>query len=568
MRMTGAEALLRALEREGTDVLFGLPGGAILPTYDPLIGSAMRHVLMRHEQGAGHAAEGYAHVTGRPGVCIATSGPGGTNLVTPLTDAMMDSVPLVAVTGQVARADMGRQAFQEAPITDIVRPVTKQTWLVMDPDEIPQAVHDAFRVAREGRPGSVLIDVPKDVQRADLEWYEPRPPAHEPSAPPDPHAVAEAARLLREARRPVLYVGGGVVRAGACDALLELALKQQLPVTTTLMARGAFPDSHPLALGMPGMHGSYAAVTAMQRADLLVAVGARFDDRVTGRLDGFAPGARVVHVDVDPREIGKNRAAEVGVLGDAREVLEALLEAVPRFEDVDDPSGRRSWLATLDGWKEQHPYAYRQQPGGALKPQLVVERLREATGGRAVLTAGVGQHQMWASQFWTFDRPLAWANSGGLGTMGFALPAALGAKAARPDELVIAVDGDGSFQMTVQELASSVAEDLPVLVAVVNNGVLGMVKQWQELFFSGHSHIHLRDDLPDFARLAESYGCVGLRASSAEEVDDVVSRALEAVRERTVVVDFRVDPAEMVFPMVPAGATNDGILLEPPGVPA
>ncbi|HYZ01916.1 MAG TPA: biosynthetic-type acetolactate synthase large subunit [Candidatus Binatia bacterium] len=568
MRMTGAEALLRALEREGTDVLFGLPGGAILPTYDPLIGSAMRHVLMRHEQGAGHAAEGYAHVTGRPGVCMATSGPGGTNLVTPLTDAMMDSVPLVAVTGQVARADMGRQAFQEAPITDIVRPVTKQTWLVMDPDEIPQAVHDAFRVAREGRPGPVLIDVPKDVQRADLEWYDPRPPAREPSAPPDPNAVAEAARLLREARRPVLYVGGGVLRAGACGEVLELALKQQLPVTTTLMARGAFPDSHPLALGMPGMHGSYAAVTAMQRADLLVAVGARFDDRVTGRLDGFAPEARVVHVDVDPREIGKNRAAEVGVVGDARDVLKALLEAVPGFDGVDDPDGRRSWLATLDGWKEQHPYTYRQQPDGALKPQLVVERLREATGGRAVLTAGVGQHQMWASQFWTFDRPLAWANSGGLGTMGFALPAALGAKAARPDELVIAVDGDGSFQMTVQELASSVAEDLPVLVAIVNNGVLGMVKQWQELFFSGHSHIHLRDDLPDFARLAESYGCVGLRASRAEDVDEVVSWALEAVRERTVVVDFRVDPAEMVFPMVPAGATNDGILLEPPGVPA
>ena len=568
MRMTGAEALLRALEREGTDVLFGLPGGAILPTYDPLIGSSLRHVLMRHEQGAGHAAEGYAHVTGRVGVCMATSGPGGTNLVTPLTDAMMDSVPLVAVTGQVARADMGRQAFQEAPITDIVRPVTKQTWLVMDPAEIPQAVHDAFRVAREGRPGPVLIDVPKDVQRAELDWYEARPPGREAAGPPDPAAVAEAVRLLREARRPVLYVGGGVLRAGACDEVLELALKQRLPVTTTLMARGAFPDSHPLALGMPGMHGSFAAVTAMQRADLLLAVGARFDDRVTGRLDGFAPEARVVHVDVDSREIGKNRAVEVGLVGDAREVLEALLEAVPGFEEVDDPAGRRTWLTTLDAWKEQHPFTYRQEPGGALKPQLVVERLREATGGRAVLTAGVGQHQMWASQFWTFDRPLAWANSGGLGTMGFALPAALGAKAARPDELVIAVDGDGSFQMTVQELASSVAEDLPVLVAIVNNGVLGMVKQWQELFFSGHSQIHLRDDLPDFARLAESYGCVGLRASRPEEVDEVVSRALEAVRHRTVVVDFRVDPAEMVFPMVPAGATNDGILLEPPGVPA
>jgi acetolactate synthase I/II/III large subunit len=566
--MTGAQALLRALEGEDVDLLFGLPGGAILPTYDPLIGSSIRHVLMRHEQGAGHAAEGYAHVTGRPGVCLATSGPGGTNLVTPLTDAMMDSVPVVAVTGQVARADLGRQAFQEAPITEIVRPVTKRTWLVMDPAEIPQAVHDAFRVARLGRPGPVLIDVPKDVQRAEMDWYEPRRASTEPAPPLDRAGLAEAARLLREARRPVLYVGGGVVRAGAGEELLALACKQQLPVTTTLMARGVFPDSHPLALGMPGMHGSYAAVTGMQRADLLLAVGARFDDRVTGRLDGFAPEARVVHVDVDPREIGKNRTAEVGLTGDARAVLAALLEAVPGFEDVDDPAARRSWLATLEGWKEEYPFTYRQAPGGPLKPQLVVERLREATGGRALLTAGVGQHQMWASQLWRFDRPRAWANSGGLGTMGFALPAALGARAARPDELVIAVDGDGSFQMTVQELASSVAEDLPVLVAIVNNGYLGMVKQWQELFFSGHSQIHLRADLPDFARLAESYGCVGLRAERPEEVDEVVERALEAVRERTVVIDFRVDPAEMVFPMVPAGATNDGILLEPPGVPA
>jgi acetolactate synthase-1/2/3 large subunit len=449
----------------------------------------------------------------------------------------------------------GRQAFQEAPITDFVRPVTKRTWLVMDPAEIPQAVHDAFRVAREGRPGPVLIDVPRDVQREEAEWCEPRSEAAAAPGTPDPAGLTEAARLLRAARRPVLYLGGGAVRAGAGEELLALAGKQQVPVTTTLTARGVFPDSHPLALGMPGMHGSYAAVTAMQRADLLVAVGARFDDRVTGRLDGFAPRSRVVHVDVDPGEIGKNRAADVGLVGDARAILAALLEAVPGFEHVDDPGARRSWLATLDAWKEQHPFAYRQPPAAPLKPQLVVERLREATGGRALLTAGVGQHQMWASQFWTFDRPHAWANSGGLGTMGFALPAALGAKAARPDELVIAVDGDGSFQMTVQELATSVAEDLPVLVAILNNGCLGMVKQWQELFFSGHSQIDLRGDLPDFARLAEAYGCLGLRVERPAELERALEQALAAARDRPVVVDFRVDPAEMVFPMVPAGAT-------------
>jgi acetolactate synthase-1/2/3 large subunit len=376
--------------------------------------------------------------------------------------------------------------------------------------------------------------------------------------------------MLARSERPVLYVGGGVVRSGAGREVLELATRQQLPVVTTLMARGAFPDSHPLCLGMPGMHGSYAAVMAMQRADLLLAVGARFDDRVTGKLDGFAPGARVVHVDVDPREIGKVRKADVGLVGDARAVVAELVRAVRPSGDVANPAARIAWLETLDGWRRRYPFRYRQEPGGALKPQLVLERLLAATGGRAVLTAGVGQHQMWASQLWRFDRPNAWANSGGLGTMGFALPAALGAKAGRPDELVIAVDGDGSFQMTGQELATSVAEDLPVLVAIINNGYLGMVKQWQELFYQGrHSQIHLRQDLPDFARLAEAYGCTGLRAQTPGEVDGVLERALEEVRKRTVVVDFRVDPDELCFPLVPAGASNDEIMLEAPaGAPA
>jgi acetolactate synthase-1/2/3 large subunit len=570
MRITGAAALMKALGMEGAGIVFGIPGGAILPTYDPLIDSDVRHVLMRHEQGAGHAAEGYAHVTGKVGVCMATSGPGGTNLVTPLTDAMMDSVPVVAVTGQVARAAMGTQAFQEAPITEIVKPVTKRAWLVMEGDDIPQVVHDAFSLARSGRPGPVLVDVPKDVQQGTMEWRDPVDRDPEPRPPLDPDALASAAAMLARSERPVLYVGGGVVRSGAGREVLELATRQQLPVVTTLMARGAFPDSHPLCLGMPGMHGSYAAVMAMQRADLLLAVGARFDDRVTGKLDGFAPGARVVHVDVDPREIGKVRKADVGLVGDARAVVAELVRAVRPSGDVANPAARIAWLETLDGWRRRYPFRYRQEPGGALKPQLVLERLLAATGGRAVLTAGVGQHQMWASQLWRFDRPNAWANSGGLGTMGFALPAALGAKAGRPDELVIAVDGDGSFQMTGQELATSVAEDLPVLVAIINNGYLGMVKQWQELFYQGrHSQIHLRQDLPDFARLAEAYGCTGLRAQTPGEVDGVLERALEEVRKRTVVVDFRVDPDELCFPLVPAGASNDEIMLEAPaGAPA
>lgn len=564
MWMTGAEALMKALRAEDAGIVFGIPGGAILPTYDPLIESGIRHVLMRHEQGAGHAAEGFAHVSGRVGVCMATSGPGGTNLVTPLADAMMDSVPVVAITGQVARTALGTQAFQEAPLTEIVAPITKGAWLVMDGDDIPQVVHDAFVLARSGRPGPVLVDVPKDVQASRMRWRDPIDRDLEPRPAVDARAVGEAVRMLRAAERPVLYVGGGVVRAGAAAELMELAVRLQLPVVTTLMARGAFPDSHPLCLGMPGMHGSYAAVTAMQQADLLVALGARFDDRVTGRPAAFATQAAVVHVDIDPREIGKIRAAQVALVADARDALRALLDASRDAPRQLTPA-RRVWLATLDIWRERYPLKYDQGAGGPLKPQFVLERLRDATGADALVTAGVGQHQMWASQLWRFDRPNAWANSGGLGTMGFALPAALGAKAARPDELVIAVDGDGCFQMTSQELATSVAEELPVLVAILNNGHLGMVKQWQELFYRGRlSQVRLGHDLPDFARLADAYGCLGLRAKRPEDIDGVLENALQEARRRTVVVDFQVDPEEMCFPLVPAGASNDDILLGPP----
>lgn len=562
MPLSGAQALFRALEDEGVEIVFGIPGGAIMPAYDALLDSPIRHVLMRHEQGAGHAAEGYAQASGRVGVCMTTSGPGATNLVTPLADAMMDSIPVVAITGQVGRSSLGRQAFQEAPITEIVRPITKGTWLVMDPERVEATVHEAFALARSGRPGPVLIDIPKDVQAAVGElpggWTCP--------AGPPPPVLAErelrrAARIRWAARRPVLYVGGGVVRSGAEDELFDLALRQQLPVVTTLMARGAFPDSHPLALGMPGMHGAYAAVMAMQRSDLLVAVGARFDDRVTGRLDAFAPDARVVHIDIDPREIGKNRAADVALVGDARRVLVALGTVLPDFDHVADPAARRAWLAQLDRWRERFCFRYRPEPG-TLKPQQVVERLWVRTRGEAVVVTGVGQHQMWTSQLWRFDRPRSWVASGGLGTMGFAVPAAVGAKAARPDQLVLAIDGDGCFQMTCHELATTVTEGLPLLVCVLNNGALGMVRQWQELFFRGRlSQVHLGAEVPDVVALARAYGCAAFRVERPEELDGVIDDALAALADRTAVVDFRVSPTENCFPMVPAGASNDQILL-------
>ena len=556
---SGAQVLFRALEAEGVETVFGVPGGAIMPVYDALIDSPIRHVLMRHEQGAGHAAEGYAHVTGRPGVCFATSGPGACNLVSALADAMMDSIPMVAITGQVTRTGLGKQAFQEAPVTAITAPILKRNWLVMDPDELGGIVHEAFHIARTGRPGPVLIDIPKDVQMAEASYSTGvRPP--QPSPLPPREAFLRAAQLLRESKRPVLYVGGGAVKAEAVAEVFALAVRTAAPVVTTLMARGIFPDSHPLCLGMPGMHGNYAAVTAMQRSDLLMCVGARFDDRVTGKLDGFAPMARIIHIDIDPLEIGKNRAVDVALVGDARSVLTSLLA------EIQDSSGnpdRRVWLDEVDGWRRTFPLAYDHAAGGILKPQFVIERLAALVGHDAIVTAGVGQHQMWTSQFWPFDSPRHWVNSGGAGTMGFALPAAIGVKAARPDELVVAIDGDGCFQMTCQELATSVSEDLPILVALINNGHLGMVRQWQNLFHGKrYSQVGLGYDLPDYARLADAYGCVGLRVSSPDDVDSAIRNAL-SMRRRTVVIDFRVDAEELCYPIVPSGKSNDEMDLGP-----
>ena len=566
MKVTGAQALIRSLERCEVDVVFGLPGGAILPAYDPLRDSSVRHVLVRHEQGAGHAAEGYAWATGKVGVCMATSGPGATNLVTALSDAYMDSVPLVAITGQVPRPVIGSDAFQECDTTGITLPVTKHNELVLDPGRVAGAIAEAFHVASTGRPGPVLVDIPKDVLQASTEWSWPESldlPGYRPTVRPHGKRVREAALLLREARRPVLYVGGGVIKANAHEALRQLAEVAQAPVTTTLMARGAFPDTHALALGMPGMHGNYAAVAAMQEADLIVALAARFDDRVTGDLSRFAPGAKVVHADIDPAEIGKNRAADVPIVGDIRLVLEELVSAYRALVADEAAADTAPWLQALDGWKRRFPYRYEQRAEGGLKPQYVVDRVSALTAGNAVLTSGVGQHQMYASQYFRFCRPRSWINSGGAGTMGFAVPAAMGAKVGRPHELVIAIDGDGSFQMTAQELATCTLESIPIKVLILNNGHLGMVRQWQELFYDErYSEVNLGFDWPDYVKLAEAYGGVGLRCDRAEDVDATLEKAF-GVQDVPVVVDFRVDQHEGVFPMIPAGRPNDEIILGP-----
>ena len=566
MQLTGAQALVRSLERQGVDVVFGLPGGAILPAYDPLRSSSLRHVLVRHEQGAGHAAEGYAWATGRVGVCLVTSGPGATNLVTALADAYMDSVPIVAITGQVPSAMIGSDAFQEADITGITLPVTKHNELVTDIERIPAAIAEAFHIAASGRPGPVLVDLPKDLLQAQAPWSWPpvmNLPGYRVPGPPDPAAIRAAAGLLRRARRPVLYVGGGVIKADAHAELRRLAELAQAPVTTTLMARGAFPDSHPLALGMPGMHGCYTAVAALQEADLLVALGARFDDRVTGRLADFAPKAKVVHADIDPAEIGKNRIPDVAILGDMKAVLAGLADATAAIAGSEGAADTGDWIAALGRWKRQFPLRYAQEPDGPLKPQYVTERLSALTGGNAVVVAGVGQHQMHAAQHFTFTRPRSWINSGGLGTMGFAVPAAMGAQVGRPGETVVAIDGDGCFQMTAQELATCAIERLPIKVMIFNNGFLGMVRQWQELFYDErYSEVELGTAIPDYVKLAEAYGCVGLRCERPDDVDATLDKAL-AVPDTPVVVDFRVHDREGVFPMVPAGRPNDEIVLGP-----
>jgi acetolactate synthase-1/2/3 large subunit len=568
MKLTGAQALIKSLEMEGVEVMFGLPGGAILPVYDPIIDSSIRHVLVRHEQGAGHMAEGYAHVTGRPGVAMVTSGPAATNIVTPLADAYMDSIPMVVITGQVPYSAIGSDAFQEADTTGITMSVTKHNWLVTDPADIPQIVKEAFHIASTGRPGPVLIDVPKDVSNQMMDWYWPESvdlPGYKPTAKGHPRMIKEAARYLLDARQPVIYAGGGILKARAAEALRELAELTGIHVVTTLMARGAFPDRHPLCLGMPGMHGNYTAVTAMQRADLLIALGSRFDDRVTGKVDGFAPDAKIVHVDIDPAELGKVRRADVPIVGDCRLVIEELVQAVRALMSggVELPD-RRAWDATIRGWQEQYPLAYEPPAeSDALKPQMVLEHLRDSTPDDTIVVSGVGQHQMWTSQYWRFDHPYTWVNSGGLGTMGFAVPAAIGAKVGRPDRMVWAVDGDGCFQMTAQELVTATAERIPIKVAILNNAYLGMVRQWQEMFYDErYSEVYLSPDLPDYVKWAEAMGCVGLRAETPEDIQPVIDKANE-IDDRPVVVDFRTDSREKVFPMVPAGQSNDAIVVPP-----
>ncbi|HET9690930.1 MAG TPA: acetolactate synthase large subunit [Acidimicrobiales bacterium] len=579
MKLTGAQALIKSLEMESVEVVFGLPGGCILPAYDPILDSSIRHVLVRHEQGAGHMAEGYAHVTGRPGVAMVTSGPAATNLVTPLCDAYMDSVPMVAITGQVGRPMIGTDAFQECDTVGITRSVTKHNELVMDPAELPLIIRQAFHLATTGRPGPVLVDVPKDVLQAEIDWWWPTDaelaaslPGYKPTTKGHPRQIKEAARLIAAAERPVIYAGGGLLKSRAADELRALAESEGIPVVTTLMARGVFPDDHPLCLGMPGMHGNYTAIMALQQADLLIALGTRFDDRVTGRVGDFAPGAKVVHVDIDPAELGKIRRPDVPIVGDVRLVTAAIGEALRALRDAADDGGdrpdRTPWRATISGWQERFPLHYDPHvEGDALKPQAVMQALRDAATDETILVSGVGQHQMWASQYWRFNQPYTWVNSGGLGTMGFAVPAAIGAKVGRPDRTVWAVDGDGCFQMTAQELVTASAERIPVKVAILNNAYLGMVRQWQEMFYEErYSEVYLSPDLPDFVRWAEAMGCVGIRVEHPEEVQPAIDKA-NAVDDRPVVIDFRTDAREKVFPMVPAGASNDEVLVHPSQAP-
>ncbi|MDO8732453.1 MAG: acetolactate synthase large subunit [Actinomycetota bacterium] len=564
-QVTGAQSLVLSLEAAGVTDVFGIPGGAILPLYDPLMDSRqIRHILVRHEQGAGHAAEGYAAASGRVGVCMATSGPGATNLVTPIADAHMDSVPMVAVTGQVASASIGTDAFQEADIRGITMPITKHNFLVTNPDDIPQAIAEAFHLASTGRPGPVLVDVSKDAMQAmtSFDWPPTMDlPGYHPVTRPHAKQVREAARLMVEARQPVLYVGGGVIRANASAALLRLAELTGIPVVTTLMARGAFPDNHALQLGMPGMHGTVAAVGALQKADLLVTLGARFDDRVTGKLSSFAPNATVIHADIDPAEIGKNRFAEVPIVGDLLEIIPELIVAIEAEYAAGRHGDYEGWWSQLSYMRATYPLGYDLSEEG-LSPQYVIERLGVISGENTIYTAGVGQHQMWAAQFIKYNQPRTWINSGGLGTMGFAVPAAMGAKVAMPDRTVWAVDGDGCFQMTNQELVTCTINEIPIKVALINNSSLGMVRQWQTLFYNErYSNTDLHSHrLPDFVKLADAYGCHGLRCENPDEVDATIEKAM-SLNDAPVVIDFVVHKDAMVWPMVAAGTSNDEILV-------
>ncbi|CAN5263210.1 acetolactate synthase large subunit [soil metagenome] len=570
-QITGAQSLVRALEHADVDVIFGIPGGAILPAYDPLFDSKkIRHILVRHEQGAGHAAQGYAMVTGRVGVCMATSGPGATNLVTALADANMDSVPMVAITGQVSSAVIGSDAFQEADIRGITMPITKHSFLVTNADEIPQRIAEAFHIASTGRPGPVLVDIAKDALQAMTTFSWPAEvslPGYRPTTRPHGKQVREAARMIAAAKRPVLYVGGGVIKANASEELKVLAELTGIPVVTTLMARGAFPDSHQLHLGMPGMHGTVAAVGALQKSDLLISLGARFDDRVTGMLSTFAPFAKVIHADIDPAEISKNRLADVPIVGDCREVIADLIATLQKLRDDEGIEGDYAeWREQMFAIRANYPVGY-DKPAEGLSPQYVIERLGAIAGPEATYTAGVGQHQMWAAHYVSYERPRQWLNSGGLGTMGYSVPAAMGAQVGLPGSTVWAIDGDGCFQMTNQELATCAIENIPIKVAIINNSSLGMVRQWQTLLYEGrYSNTDLNTGstkigarrIPDFVKLAEAYGCVGLRCETEEDVDATIEKAM-SINDVPVVIDFVVERDAMVWPMIHGGASNDEI---------
>ncbi len=562
--MTGATSLVKSLEAANVDVMFGLPGGAILPAYDPIFDSSIRHILVRHEQGAGHAATGYAQVTGRAGVCIATSGPGATNLVTPLMDAAMDSVPLIAITGQVPSAAIGTDAFQEADIRGITMPFTKHNYLVTNPDEIPGVIAEAFHIATTGRPGPVLVDVAKDAMQKMTTFNWPtsmKLAGYNPKTTADAQAITDAAALIAQSAKPVFYVGGGVIKASAHKELRQLVEILGAPVVTTLMARGAFPDSHPLHMGMPGMHGTVAAVTALQKADLLITLGARFDDRVTGKLSTFAPNAKIIHADIDPAEIGKNRHADVAVVGDVRETISALIPALKAALAKSQPD-LSTWLRQMNSLKATYPLGYDLPEDGSLSPQQVIERIGKISGTQTIFTAGVGQHQMWASQFISYEHPRTWLNSGGAGTMGYAVPAAMGAKVGAPNATVWAIDGDGCFQMTNQELVTCALNNIPIKVAIINNESLGMVRQWQTLFYEGrYSNTNLESKrVPNFPMLAESMGCVGLSCERPEDLDKTIEKAM-SINDQPVVVDFRVHRDAMVWPMVAAGTSNDEIMI-------
>jgi acetolactate synthase-1/2/3 large subunit len=563
-KMSGASSLVQSLESAGVDVMFGLPGGAILPAYDPIFDSKIRHILVRHEQGAGHAATGYAQVTGRVGVCIATSGPGATNLVTPLADAAMDSVPMVAITGQVPSVAIGTDAFQEADIRGITMPFTKHNYLVTDPLDIPRAIAEAFYIAGSGRPGPVLVDIAKDALQKETDFVWPKElslPGYHPQVEPENQSIKDAAALIAQSSKPVFYVGGGVIKANASKELMQLAELVGAPVVTTLMALGSFPDSHPQHLGMPGMHGTVAAVTSLQKADLLITLGARFDDRVTGKLSSFAVNAKVIHADIDPAEIGKNRFADVPVVGDLKRTIAALIPAV-KAEFAKNQPDLSPWIASMNKLRATYPLGYELPKDGSLSPQYVIERLSAITGPDAIYVAGVGQHQMWASQFVKYEKPRTWLNSGGLGTMGYAVPAAMGAKVGAPDTTVWAIDGDGCFQMTNQELVTCALNNIPIKVAIINNESLGMVRQWQTLFYEGrYSNTSLESKrIPDFVKLADAMGCVGLTCDRPEDVDAIIKQA-NSINDQPVVVDFRVFRDAMVWPMVAAGTSNDDIMI-------